>query len=399
MFPAFLLKLFFCSDQDRWNTRHIFWRTALRTHTRHWPWWCHGSRERTIPRRVFETAKLRDGCLATTTSAARKTPVIMTKYAKKCLSLWRNAEKMPVIVTKYVKQNTCDSDEIRKGKHVIMTKYAKQNACDCDEIHKTKMPVIVTKYVKQNACDCDELRKATGYHMNERLPSPQCFETILLRWGQPPQNAPSVTWPQQLLSYDVSIFASRQRSVFLSPPSWRRIRRRPSFAGPPPPSRRLRFRRSFSQTLSKRRSGGFPRSAVYVSWIQTKNAGRLSWGEQGNASPIRRVSSLARRTTPLAAIRFVKVYIASALNFWSILPLDWNFWSLLRIFGRAWKCGKWIISAYLANHIFVLFVSYDCICDMDQESVIKTIIYYLTFVLALRLYAALPIGLGISYEK
>jgi len=88
---------------------------------------------------------------------------------------------MPVIVTKYVKQNTCDSDEIRKGKHVIMTKYAKQNACDCDEIHKTKTPVIVTKYVKQNACDCDELRKATGYHMNERLPSPQCFETILLR--------------------------------------------------------------------------------------------------------------------------------------------------------------------------------------------------------------------------
>ena len=48
----------------------------------------------------------------------------------------------------------------------------------------------------------------------------------------------------------------------------------------------------------------------------------------------------------------------TVLSLLEILSLDWNFWPILGIFGEVWKCVKWTISVYFANHIWSIFDIY-----------------------------------------
>ena len=57
----------------------------------------------------------------------------------------------------------------------------------------------------------------------------------------------------------------------------------------------------------------------------------------------------------------------TVLSLLGILTLDWNFRPFLGIFGKAWKCVKWTISAYLGNHtvfhsIFNIYHSNSILC-------------------------------------
>ena len=46
----------------------------------------------------------------------------------------------------------------------------------------------------------------------------------------------------------------------------------------------------------------------------------------------------------------------TVLSLLGILSLDWNFWNFLRIFGKVWKCVKWIILVHFANHVWFYFL-------------------------------------------